>query len=128
MFDSLLALSELQLDSREFTRARVSLDEALSTAQSLQAESKPSLYPEWCIALASQKLGDYHSLLASSGLMRERAGHLAAAEQWYGRAAEVWSKWRRQDLAMPYALNREKEVAGALARMKRAVPVIELRR
>jgi serine/threonine protein kinase len=128
MFDALLALSAFQLDSRDFTRARASLDEALSTAQFLHAQSKGSLYPERCLALASQKFGDYHALLASGGLMGDRAGHLASAEQWYERAVEIWSKWRRQDVAMPYSLDREREVAMALARLKRAVPVSAARR
>jgi tetratricopeptide (TPR) repeat protein len=120
MFDSLLALGELQVDLKEFTRARITLDEALSTAQLLAAQSKQDLYSERCLALVSQKLGDYHARLASSLSRNEWAHHLEEAENWYGKAMGIWLKWRRQNLAVPYAQNHEKEVAAAISWLRRA--------
>ena len=125
MFDSLLALGELHLNTKEFGRAWESLSEAFSAAQSLIAQGKPSLYSERCLALASQRLGDYHALLASFAPVKERLSHSAEAQQRYQQAIDIWSKWRSRNLAVPYAQNRENDVISSLSRLRRATPASE---
>jgi hypothetical protein len=86
------------------------LASALRTAESLSTNSKDGLYSERCLALAYQRLGDYYTYLAAQTPRTRRAAHSTAADAWYDKALSIWSRWRTQNLAVPYSTNREKEI------------------
>ena len=110
MFESLLALGELKLRMRETAPAFEVLTEALKTAESLSDEGKEALYSERCLALVYQRMGDYEAYLASTLSGPGRAAHAASANAWYDKALSIWSRWRSQNLAVPFSTNREKEI------------------
>ncbi len=110
MFESLLALGELKLRMRETAPAFEVLTEALKTAESLSDEGKEALYSERCLALVYQRMGDYDAYLASTLSGPGRAAHAASANAWYDKALSIWSRWRSQNLAVPFSTNREKEI------------------
>ena len=110
MFESLLTLGELKLRMRETAPAFEVLTEALKTAESLSDEGKAALYSERCLALVYQRLGDYEAYLASTLSGPGRAAHAASANAWYDKALSIWSRWRSQNLAVPFSTNQEKEI------------------
>jgi tetratricopeptide (TPR) repeat protein len=109
MFDTLLALGETRLEAWEGP-ALDSLKGAMSVALDLTKSTPRNLYAQRCYALAARALGDYYARLARRGPLADRTMNRSEALQWYKKALLVWSRWRQQNLALPYSANREKEV------------------
>ena len=114
-FDAQLATGELRLELKEVGPAMQSFRQALSTAQFLMERNSDSLYSERCMALVARRLGDYYVVVAARSLPSEKGRHIGEARQWYGKALAIWSRWREKNLAVPYSVNREREVREAIA-------------
>ena len=80
------------------------------TARFLVERSSASLYAERCLALVSQKLGEYHARMGQHQSGSQKRLHLEESRRWYEGALEIWSRWRTQGMAVPYSSNREKEI------------------
>ena len=76
------------------------IERAQKLAEELYKRSNgENLYSERCLAIVYQGLGDYYA--ASPSHDRER--NVAAAQQWYGKALAIWSRWRTNGIAVPYS-------------------------
>ena len=118
MFDALLAVAELRLDTRELDAALEGFNEALRSAQFLYDRNKDSLYSERCLASVYQGLAEYHTYLGKRGPAAGRKRHTIEAVGWYDRAAAIWTRWRTQNLAVPFSTNREREIFRARAALQ----------
>lgn len=110
MFEATLTLGELKLAMRDSASAFESLMAALKRAQSLSNDRTDSLYSERCLALVYQRLGDYYAYRAGRSTGQSRAAHISIAHSWYDKALDIWSRWRSQNLAVPFSTNREREI------------------
>jgi serine/threonine protein kinase len=110
MVDSQIATGEVWLAQKNPKAAMPHFSEALWTARMLAEKDKDSLYTQRCHALASKWLGDCYAAL----------GDTAEASKSYGEALKVWSRWKRENLAMPYAGSREADVLAAAGKLPRA--------
>ncbi len=118
MFDSLLCLSALRVATGDLEAALGNLNEALRNAQFMYENNKESLYSERCLAMAYQGLAEYHTHLTSRGPLARRSRHAIEAGQWYDKAASIWTRWRVQNLAIPFSTNHEREVLRARASLR----------
>jgi tetratricopeptide (TPR) repeat protein len=106
LFDSIANLAEIHLAMRDFDSAFASYQEALALAQVLYDNKGENLYSERCLAIVYQGLGHYYAALPNGDLPRNKA----TAQQWYGKALAIWSRWHSHNVAVPYSANREKEI------------------
>jgi eukaryotic-like serine/threonine-protein kinase len=117
LFDTLLALSDVHVAKNDLESGKQYLDEALSTARYLVEHNTDSLYPERCLALVLGRQGDYYARLARQASAQERP-HLAyQALTWYDKAHAIWMKWRTSNTATEFAVNREREILEARAKL-----------
>jgi eukaryotic-like serine/threonine-protein kinase len=120
LFDALTLRSDLYLDLQDRESALKILNEALALAESLREMSPESLYSERCIAIAMQKLAEFHAA-AAHGPAAAMAASLQSADEWYSRAHSIWSRWKNENLAVPYSTHREAEIAAARAIVQKRI-------
>jgi tetratricopeptide (TPR) repeat protein len=108
-FHSLTAAGDLRLRMRDPGQALSHFEEALSVARSLAAKDRQNLYGERCVAVALQSVGDAHVALRRTD----------AAADYYRQALDIWSRWDRDGVAVPFSTQRLQDVTRALARLRR---------
>jgi tetratricopeptide (TPR) repeat protein len=113
MFDSLAALGDVRLAMGQADAALEQYNAALDMAHYLVERAPDNLYSERCLALASRHIAEYHAFLARQGAAAERSRHAAEAAAWYDKAIAIWSRWRSNNLALPYSARQETDVARA---------------
>jgi tetratricopeptide (TPR) repeat protein len=120
MFETQLLIARVRMDAGATTAALTGLESAIAMAREMVAAGKEDLFGERCLALGLERLGEYHAAMIRRAPARERPRHAAAAAAAYREALSIWSRWRRENLAHPYSVNREKQVTRALAALRPA--------
>jgi hypothetical protein len=119
LFDGLILLGELHVDLHKRESALENGNEALTLAENLVRMSPGNVYPERCLAIAMQKLAEFHSYVAIRAPAKEKATAIRESDKSYSRALSIWSRWRTHNLAVPYSTNRESEIGAALASIRK---------
>jgi serine/threonine protein kinase len=108
-FHSLAAAGDLRIRMRQPGKALGYFEQALAVANGLVARDRQNLYAERCVAVALQFVGDARAALRQTGLAADH----------YRQALDIWSRWNREGVAVPYSTQRLQEVTRALARLRR---------
>lgn len=108
-FHSLVASGDLRLQMGQPAAALPAYEHALAVARGLVDRDKENLYAERCFAVALRSLGDAHAALKR----RDQAAGF------YRQALDVWSRWDRDGIAVPYSSNQQADVRRALAAVQR---------
>ncbi len=113
LFENLLAGGEVQLASGSLGPAQQYLNEAYKIAQSFMQRGRARLYEQRCLALIEHRLGDLEHALARHSRGAEAVQHRHEASSHYENALAIWSRWRSQNLGVPYSTHQERIVLRA---------------